>query len=229
MKSAVPLTFLTHWQLLPVKSLFLKGTLLWAKPWYVHWHRLQDWCHEERAEAVQSYAVPQSVCYCTPAPPTALTVTNRSGEETQPSCKGRRPSQRWENQPVKGEAFHLTMAGSRSWTEEMPHQTFLSLLDPSPWVSQFLPGTKYCVCFPSSPRPKDIRRSMLLGQIKRQLHTVPLPNPKGVPLWTGLTLSRRDIRKCIVLGFPTRILLLGPFQPCAATNTWAEGQALSAF
>lgn len=69
MKNAVLLTFLTYWQLLPVKSLFLKGTLLWAEAWYIHWHGLQDSYHGEQPKAVQGSAVLQATCYHTPAAP----------------------------------------------------------------------------------------------------------------------------------------------------------------
>lgn len=114
-KNAVLLTFLICWQLLPAKSLFLKGTLRRAKPCYViRWHRLQDWYCEETAEALQSRAVLQTASYCAPAPPTAPTVRDGTGEEMQPRCEGRRLSQRQENQLVHREEFCLTMVGSRS-------------------------------------------------------------------------------------------------------------------
>lgn len=110
-KNAVPLTFLMYWPLLPVKPLFLKGMLLWAKPWNIHWHRLQDRFHKETAKAIQSYAALQALLVH-PAPLTALMIKCGSGEETKPRCKGKRHSQRWGNQLVQREAFHLPMVWS---------------------------------------------------------------------------------------------------------------------
>lgn len=78
---------LTYWQLFSVKSLFLKGMLLWAKLWIINWHSLQNSYPEETAKAVQCYAVLQAVRLLHPAPTTALTVRFRNGEETQPRCK----------------------------------------------------------------------------------------------------------------------------------------------
>lgn len=81
-KNAVLLTFLMSWQLLPVKPLFLKGMLLWAKPRNIHWHRLQDRSHKETAKAIQSYAVLQALLVH-PAPPTALMIRRRDKAQVQ--------------------------------------------------------------------------------------------------------------------------------------------------
>lgn len=168
MKNAVLLTFLTYWQLLPVKSLFLKGTLLWAEAWYIHWHGLQDSYHGEQPKAMQGSAVLQATCYCTPAPPSP--DRDRSRAETRPRCKAGSPSQRWENQLVQGEAFHLTMVESGSWRNGA-----LNFLIPS-WsltlgIAVFT-NDKMPACLPSFySQMKRGDTWMLLGDIKQQLHS----------------------------------------------------------
>lgn len=183
MKNAVLLTFLMYWQLLPVKPLFLKGMLLWEKPWNIHWHRLQDRFHKEsHAELCSSPGTAS-------APSTSLCPDDQVQKwrrETKPRCKGRSHSHRWENQLVQGEAFHLPVLWSRSWRDAT--LVFLSLLDPSPWILPFLPLIKYAYLY-------SFFSKMKWGDIwccwVKQHWRVHLSNPKAVPLQTG----RRQVRK----------------------------------
>lgn len=140
-KNAVPLTFLMYWPLLPVKPLFLKGMLLWAKPWNIHWHRLQDRFHKETAKSHSELcsspgtASAPSTSHC---PDDQVWKWRRDkaqvqGKETFPKM-GKPTGPKRSISPANGVILCL---------EVMPHQSFLSLLDPSPRILPFLPLIKY--------------------------------------------------------------------------------------